>query len=60
MAGAVSEVRVVENGEAGEEKRNDNRADADGVDRGLLQLSAEKEHDRGAEGREERDQVDVF
>ena len=59
LAGAVREVRVLDNGEAGEQKRNDDRADADRVDRRLLQAAAEEEHDRGAEGREERDQVDV-
>ncbi len=56
LASAVSEVGVVVDGETGEEEGDDDYADANGADGGLLQAAAEKEHHRGAEGREERDQ----
>ena len=59
LSRAVREVRVLDDREAGEQERNHDRADADRVDRGLLQSPPEKEHHRGPEGREERNQVDV-
>ena len=55
----MREVRVFDDGEAGEKECYDDRADTNRVDRCLLQLSAEKEHDRGPEGREERDELNV-
>ena len=56
----MRKVRVLDDREAGEQKRKDDHADADRVDSGLLQSSAEKEHHHGPEGREERDQPDVI
>ena len=42
-----------------EQKRKDDHADANRVNRGLLQSPPEKKHRRGPEGREERNQPDV-
>src|SRR6267143_1634488 len=56
---AVRKVRVLDDREAGEQKRKDDHANADRVNRGLLQPSTEKEHHYGPEGREKRDQPDV-
>jgi hypothetical protein len=55
----MREVRVLDDREASEQKRKDDHANADRVNRGLLQSPPEKEHNRGPEGREERDQPDV-
>ena len=60
LAGAVREVRVLDDGEAGKQERDHHGAHANRVDRGLLQAAAEEEHHRGPEGREERNQVDVI
>ena len=59
LAGAMREMRVLEDGNAGENECDDDRADADRVDRGLLQAASKEKHHRGPEGREERDEVDV-
>ena len=59
MSRAMREVRVLDDREAGEKERKDDHAHADRVNRGLLQPPAEKEHHRGPEGREERNQPDV-
>ena len=56
---AMRVVRVLDHREAGKQERNDNHANADRVDRGLLQSPPEKEHHHGPEGREERDEPDV-
>jgi hypothetical protein len=55
----MCEVRVLDDREAGEQKRKDDHADANRVNRGLLQSPPEKKHHRGPEGREERNQPDV-
>ena len=59
MSRAMREVGVLDNRETGKQEREDDHADTDRVDRGLLQSPPEKEHHRGPEGREERNQVDV-
>src|SRR6266478_629809 len=56
---AMREVRVLNDRDAGEQECEDDHADADRVDSGLLQSPPEKEHHHGPEGREERDQPDV-
>src|SRR5208283_985677 len=59
LTGAVGKVRVLDDGEAGEQERDHDGAHADGVDGGLLEAAAKEEHHRGPEGREERNQPDV-
>src|SRR5208282_5866700 len=56
---ALRKVRVLKDSKAGEKKRKHDHADADRINRGLLQSPPEKEHHRGPESREERDQPDV-
>src|SRR5208337_329523 len=60
MSRAMRKMRVIDDREAGEQERDDDHADADRVDRGLLQPPPEKKHHRGPEDREERDQPDVI
>ena len=52
-------VGVLPHRAAGHQEREHDRADTDRAHRRLLQLAPKKEHDRRAEGGEERDQVDV-
>jgi hypothetical protein len=56
---AVRELCVLDDREAGEQKRKDDHSDADRVNRGLLQSPPEKKHHHSPEGREERNQPDV-
>jgi hypothetical protein len=55
----MRKVCVLKNRKTGEKKREHDHANADRVNGGLLQSPPEKEHHRGPESREERDQPDV-
>src|SRR5271170_2998930 len=59
VSGAMGEVGVLDDCEARQYERKDDRTDTNRVDCGSLQSPAEKKHHRGSEGREERDQIDV-
>src|ERR1035437_2278807 len=56
---AMRKVCVLKDRKAGKKKRKHNHANANRVNRGLLQSPPEKKHHHGPEGREERDQPDV-
>ena len=51
--------RILPHRSAGHEEYQHNRSNANGADRGFLQLAAEEKHDGRAEGGQQRDQPDV-
>ena len=50
---------VLQHRPAGEQKREHHNSDADRADRLLRELAPEKENDRRAKGRQQRNQIDV-
>ena len=59
LSSPVSEMRVLDNSEAGKHERDHDRADTDRADGGFLHAPSKEKHHRGPKGREERNKPDV-